>query len=111
MAKNALTRVLAIALLVASAGSALAADNAKLDKQSAAALKKLKANTPAAKVLAPKAYAILVFPSILKAGLMVGGQFGDGTLFDAKAKPIGHYHTMAASYGFQAGGQKFGYAL
>jgi lipid-binding SYLF domain-containing protein len=111
MPERAMVRVLALVLLVALAGRALADDNTKLDKSSAAALKKLVANTPAAKALSGKAYAVLVFPSILKAGFMVGGQVGSGTLFDANRKVIGHYRSYAASYGWQAGAQKFGYSL
>ncbi|HXX46921.1 MAG TPA: lipid-binding SYLF domain-containing protein [Myxococcota bacterium] len=111
MAKLALKRFLAVAVLVAVAGQAVADDNAKLDKSSAAALKKLVAKTPAAKALSKKAYAVLVFPSILKAGFMVGGQVGSGTLFDSNGKVLGHYRSYAASYGWQAGAQKFGYSL
>jgi lipid-binding SYLF domain-containing protein len=51
-----------------------------------------------------------VFPSILKAGFMFGGQIGDGVLFRGR-RTAGYYNSVAASYGFQAGLQKFGYAL
>jgi lipid-binding SYLF domain-containing protein len=54
--------------------------------------------------------AILVFPEIVKAGFMLGGQIGEGVLFK-QGKPVGYYNSVAASYGLQAGVQKFGYAL
>ncbi|MGH7895564.1 MAG: YSC84-related protein, partial [Candidatus Binatia bacterium] len=50
------------------------------------------------------------FPSILKAGFIFGGQGGDGAMFKG-GKIVGYYRTLAASYGFQAGVQSFGYAL
>ncbi len=53
---------------------------------------------------------ILVFPSITKAGFIVGGQGGDGTLFE-KGQVIAHYNSDAASVGLQAGVQTYGYAL
>lgn len=71
---------------------------------------KLVAGVPAAKVLGKEAVAVLVFPKITKAGLMVGGQFGDGVLLRA-GKPAGYYNTSGASYGLQAGAQQFGYAM
>jgi lipid-binding SYLF domain-containing protein len=59
---------------------------------------------------AAKAKGILVFPSVVKAGFLVGGLFGEGVLFkDGKA--VGYYSTVAASYGLQAGVQVYGYAM
>lgn len=87
-----------------------AATAAEIRRDATAALKKLYAGTPKAKELADKAKGVLVFPSIVKAGFVVGGLFGDGVLFkDGKA--VAHYNTVAASYGFQAGVQKYGYAM
>ncbi|SDS78604.1 lipid-binding SYLF domain-containing protein [Pseudomonas oryzae] len=87
-----------------------AADAAELDRESRAALQSLYAQVPAAKVLGEKAKAILVFPSITKAGLVVGGQYGEGVLFQG-GKTAGYYSTAGASYGLQAGVQKYGYAM
>jgi lipid-binding SYLF domain-containing protein len=53
---------------------------------------------------------VLVFPNVVKAGFMVGAQEGQGILF-VQGRPNGRYRTVAASYGFQAGVQKYGYAL
>ena len=107
---------LVLATMVAFATqSSIAAEKAKtsaakLNRDSRAALKKLHARVPLAKTLAPKAYAILVFPEVTKAGLMIGGQYGEGALF-RKGKTIGYYSTAGASYGLQAGVQQFGYAM
>ncbi len=97
-------------LLVFSASTARAADAAQLSKDAQAALQSLYADVPAAKVLGEKARAILVFPSITKAGLVVGGQYGEGVLMRG-GKTVGYYSTAGASYGLQAGVQKYGYAM
>ena len=54
--------------------------------------------------------AILVFPKIVKGGLIIGGQYGQGAL-RVGGKTYGYYSTTAASYGLQAGAQTFGYAM
>jgi lipid-binding SYLF domain-containing protein len=89
---------------------AVAASARELEVEGRAALRELYATQPSAKLLASKAKAILVFPSILKAGFMFGGQIGEGVRLE-KDKVKGYYNSVAASYGFQAGIQKFGYAL
>jgi len=89
---------------------AIAASAAELNRDAAAALKLLYDSEPAAKTLGAKARAILVFPSIVKAGFVVGGQYGEGALRKGN-KTVGYYNTVAASFGLQAGGQSFGYAL
>ena len=81
-----------------------------LSRDSQSALRKLYAQIPAAKALGEQASAVLVFPKIRKAGFVVGGQYGEGTLFRA-GKPFGYYSTTGLSYGLQAGAQQFGYAL
>ncbi|GAB6193979.1 lipid-binding SYLF domain-containing protein [Desulfocastanea catecholica] len=74
------------------------------------ALQSLYQTAPAAKKLAEVAKGILVFPNIIKGGLGIGGQYGEGALRE-NGKTTGYYKTMAASYGLQAGVQTFGYAL
>jgi len=94
----------------ASTPPAAKAPATALSRDSQAALKKLYAQSPAAKALGERASAILVFPTIRKAGFVVGGQYGEGTLIKG-GKPVGYYSTTGLSYGLQAGAQKFGYAL
>ena len=78
------------------------------DAQSA--LQKLYAVTPGAKELGEHAAGILVFPDMTKAGFLLGGQYGTGVLFK-HGRVAGFYTSTAASYGLQAGVEKFGYAL
>jgi len=104
--------LLAAVAVAASALSvpAFAQSKAELDRASRAALNKLVARVPAAKALNEKALAVLVFPSITKAGLVVGGQYGEGVLWRG-GKAVAYYSTSGASYGLQAGAQKYGYAM
>jgi len=88
----------------------VAASADDIDAEARIALEKLYAKSTAAKTLGEKAKGILVFPSIVKGGLIVGGQYGKGALFKA-GKTVGYYNTIQASYGLQAGLQKYGYAL
>ena len=75
------------------------------------ALKKLYDTTHAAKALGEKAEGILVFPEIMKAGFLIGGQYGNGVLFNSTGATEAYYRSFAASYGLQAGFQRFGYVL
>lgn len=92
------------------AGVALGASASELDHQATQALRRLYRDTPGAKELGAKAVAVLIFPSIKKGGLIIGGQFGDGVLRKG-TKTVGYYRSVAASYGLQAGGQAFSYVL
>jgi lipid-binding SYLF domain-containing protein len=109
-------RVLGIVLVLAALAALLnpadagAATASELNRDGAKALKTLCAKNKAARLLNEKAVAVLVFPNIVKAGFMFGGQIGEGVLLK-RGKPAGYYSTVAASYGFQAGVQSFGYAL
>ena len=89
---------------------AIAASAAEIDRDVSAALKNLYVSSPTAKELSTTAKAILVFPSIVKGGFFVGGQYGDGALMK-EGKTVGYYNSAAASYGLQVGLQKFGFAL
>jgi lipid-binding SYLF domain-containing protein len=103
--------VLALAAaLLAGPNNAVAASAASLNRDARIALDRLCAKSIKASALAEKAVAILVFPSIAKAGFIVGGQYGEGVLL-RNGRPMGYYNNVSASYGLQAGIQKYGYAL
>ena len=84
--------------------------SADLVGDSRRALQQLVAQNPAAAKCKSRAVAVLVFPDVVKAGFIFGAQGGQGTLF-INGQPRGRYRTVAASYGLQAGVQKYGYAL
>ena len=107
------TGLLAVALalnVTLTAAPAAAASKAEINRDVNSALEILYAKDPDARTLASQAKAVLVFPSIVKAGFMFGAQYGEGALRE-RGKTVGYYNTASASYGLQAGVQVFGYAL
>jgi len=98
------------AALACSAQPAFAATAQQIRRDANAALNRLYASTPSAKVLGAKAKGILVFPRIMKAGFIVGAQGGEGAL-QKGGKTVAYYRNVAASYGLQAGVQGFSYVL
>jgi len=102
--------VLLAATAVMLSGPARAESAGDLDRAGARALRSLYASNSSAQFLGKKARAVLVFPTIYKAGFLFGGQIGEGVLL-RNGRPGGYYNSVAASYGLQAGVQKFGYAL
>jgi lipid-binding SYLF domain-containing protein len=98
------------AFAVIGPGAANAASGAEIDRDVDAALQQLFERSPEARMLAQEAKAILVFPSIVKAGFIVGVQGGNGAL-RKDGRTVGYYNTASGSYGLQAGIQEFSYAL
>jgi lipid-binding SYLF domain-containing protein len=74
------------------------------------ALHKLEMEEPKASSLARRAKAVLVFPSVLKAGFVFGGETGNGVLL-VNGHADGYYNLTGGSWGLQLGGQDFSYAL
>jgi lipid-binding SYLF domain-containing protein len=72
--------------------------NANVD----AALSKLYVQTPGSRELVAKAVGVLVFPSVVSAGLGVGGSYGKGELRKGTAV-AGYYSTTAGAFGLIAG--------
>jgi lipid-binding SYLF domain-containing protein len=95
---------------IAQLRPAHAASARQIDRDATRALQSLSAAQPKARDLGKRAKAILVFPKIVKAGLIIGGQSGDGALREG-GRTIGYYNISAASFGLQAGAQTFGYAM
>jgi lipid-binding SYLF domain-containing protein len=105
--------LLAVALAMTvtiSAKPAIAASAAEINRDVDAALASMYAAVPETRQLASQAKAMLVFPNIVKAGFLLGAQYGEGALRQ-RGKTVGYYNSAAASYGLQAGAQRFGYAL
>ena len=96
--------------MVGLLGQAHAYSAHELDVKSRKALYKLLSTNAKAEAIAQKSIAVLVFPEVIKGGFMVGVQRGDGVLYK-DGVVAGYYNTTAASYGYQAGIQKFAYAL
>jgi lipid-binding SYLF domain-containing protein len=101
----------ATALLLLSAGTASQAASAEdLDRDSLQALQTLYKNNSAAQTLSTKAKAILVFPKVVKAGLVFGGSYGEGVLMTG-SRVTDYYNTVSASWGWQAGAEAYAYVV
>jgi len=102
--------LVAISVIICLPTQARAASAAEIDAASRAGLRQLYASNAKAREVGRQARAVLVFPSITKGGFLIAAQHGEGALFMHHGT-IGYYNSVAASYGLQAGIQKFGYAL
>src|SRR5215469_5710819 len=92
-----------IAMLATLLGTfALAANTADIDKEAAGTLDRFYALSDGNKGLVQNAVAILVFPSITKAGFGVGGEHGEGALQE-QGKTVGYYSISGASIGLTLG--------
>jgi lipid-binding SYLF domain-containing protein len=109
-ARTLVAAALALGCLHANAAPARAASAGEISASARQALRDLYAATPAARLLGEKARGVLVFPSIVKGGFIFGAEYGNGALF-RRGSVSGYYNTSGASYGLQAGVQKYGYAL
>ena len=92
------------------AGSARAASAEDLDKDAAQALQTLYKARPVAETISKTARAILVFPKVVKAGLVFGGSYGEGVLLKG-AKVTEYFNTVSASWGWQAGAESYAYVV
>jgi lipid-binding SYLF domain-containing protein len=90
-------------------GGAQAATAEDLNKDAAQALKALYKTNPLAEEISKKAKAVLVFPNIVKAGLIFGGAYGEGVLMNGDNYT--YYNSVSASWGWQAGAQSYGYVV
>lgn len=93
--------------LVSAAHAATAED---LNRDSLQALRNLTQRNSAAAAVARSARAVLVFPNIVKAGLVFGGAYGEGTLMKNN-HVVDYYNSVSGSWGLQAGAQSYGYVV
>jgi len=98
--------ILSLSVLLSSLISfnLLAASAQELDIKSDAALKAFAKEVAGGDVFLEKSHGILIFPSVIKAGIGIGGEYGEGVL-RVKGKTVDYYSTAAASIGFQLGAQ------
>src|SRR5437016_9228162 len=87
-----------------------AATAGDLDRNAAHALQTLYRTNETAAKIGKIAKATLVFPNIVRAGLIFGGGYGEGVLME-DAKPIDYYNSVSGSWGLQAGAQSYGYVV
>jgi lipid-binding SYLF domain-containing protein len=108
---NHIMTITAASLLLGTVGlPALAATAEDLNADATQALNTLYTTHPEAKRLAQTAKAVLVFPKIIKAGLVFGGSYGEGVM-TRNDKFYGYYNSVSASWGWQAGAESYGYVV
>ena len=90
-----------IALL---SNSVQAESAAVIDVKVNEALDKFHNEVKSAKELVSKSLGILVFPSVIKAGIGIGGEYGEGAL-RINGKTVDYYNTATVSIGLQLGAQ------
>ena len=106
-----LATTLATAAALSLNGIAQAAGNAQeLNTDSNQALRHLTDTNRVAADMARDARAILIFPTVVKAGLVFGGAYGEGEL-TRNGRVVDYYNTVTGSWGFQAGAQSYGYVV
>jgi len=84
--------------------TAHAASKLELDNRVQATLERLYSQRSEARALGEKAVAVLVFPQMIKAGVGVGGEVGEGAML-VNGQPTGYYRNTSLSTGFQFGVQ------
>ncbi|MBW0148367.1 lipid-binding SYLF domain-containing protein [Marinobacter arenosus] len=101
---------LATMVLMVVGHQALAATAEDLHRDARQALERLYDTNAVAKSLSKDARAVLVFPNIVKAGLVFGGSYGEGVLMK-DSEVVDYYNSVAGTFGFQAGAQSYAYAM
>lgn len=109
-------KIIALVLLMVS--MAFGEPKAVLDAQIAEALKTFDKEIAGGSNFLAKSKAYLVFPEVIKAGFVIGGEFGEGVLIENTTSIENntsiekvYYSMTSASIGFQAGAQKTTYVI
>ncbi len=100
--------VIALCTLLAAAalhpGIASAATAKEIDVSVDVALERFHSEIKGGKEFLKSAKGVLVFPKVYKAGFVVGGEYGEGSL-RIGGKTVEYYSTIAGSFGLQIGAQ------
>ena len=103
--RHAISIVLLMALaLLGGTGAGRAASAGEINGDVTATLNRLYRQVPGTREVAARAAGILVFPTVIKAGMGIGGEYGEGAL-RIGGRTAGYYNTLSASIGFQLGAQ------
>lgn len=109
-----LTRIalpaLAAVTLACGASSATAASREELDARVRESVRELYRTSPVAEELAARGSGMLIFPSIIKAGLGIGGEYGEGALLVGE-RTVAYFSIASASVGLQLGVQEKSVAI
>jgi lipid-binding SYLF domain-containing protein len=95
---------LATSAMIASASRAEAGSAAEIDAAAHSTLREFFYQARGSRELVAKSAGVLVFPTVIKAGFGVGGEYGEGALI-RRGRTVEYYNTVSASFGFQLGAQ------
>src|SRR6266508_2427808 len=96
--------LIAVVAISAAPPRSEAASAAEIDADVDATLRSFESQAQGARELAIKAAGILVFPSVVKAGIGLGGDYGEGLLI-IRGRPGGYYNLVSVSFCLQLGVQ------
>jgi lipid-binding SYLF domain-containing protein len=103
--RRAITVVLfAVAALLQSPAPGKAASAYEINAGVNATLQRLYYQYPGSHALAARAAGVLVFPTVIKAGFGIGGEYGEGAM-RVGGRSVGYYNVLSGSFGFQLGAQ------
>lgn len=103
-AKISVFMALTMVLAAFATAPVQAASASEINADASATMQKLHNRVRSSYDLASRAAGILVFPTVVKAGMGVGGEYGEGVLLVGN-RPAAYYNTISASIGFQLGAQ------
>lgn len=104
ISKRAVCQLLLVFFMLAAPAETRAASAVEIDADVDATLARFYRQVGGAQELVGRAAGVLVFPSVVKAGMGVGGEYGEGALRTA-GRTVQYYNTISASFGFQLGVQ------
>ena len=90
--------------IIGSVPTTEAGSAAQIDANVRATLENFFSRVRGSRELVEKSAAVLVFPTIIKAGMGIGGEYGEGALL-TRGRTVEYYNTVSASIGFQLGAQ------
>lgn len=100
-----------IAAAVSAAATTAAADSAReIEAEVGEAMRLLYETVPGSRELAEEARGVLIMPSVIKGGLVIGGSYGEGAL-KINGQTDNYYSVAGASIGYQIGVQTTSQAL
>jgi len=103
--RRAITIVLfALAALLQSPATAKAASGYEINASVNATLDRFFYQIPGTQALAARAAGVLVFPTVIKAGFGIGGEYGEGAM-RVGGRTVAYYNVLSGSFGFQLGAQ------
>jgi lipid-binding SYLF domain-containing protein len=96
-----------VAIVLLAAGWPIAAAEAgprQIDADVRATLDRFEFEVAGSRDLVRRAFGVLVFPTVVKAGFGFGGEYGEGALL-VHGRTSGYYNSVSGSFGFQLGAQ------